>query len=304
MSKKKIISLICACALVLTAIGGTLAYLTDKDKAENVFSVGSVDISLTETNKINDTVVTAGTDGKYSFNQVMPGDTITKTPVIKNIGNQEAYVRVFVTVNADDLVSQKMDAMDNFFEAKYTKNSQDCNTAYSNFFDGWGMNYLKNGGSGSWGMRFWLSQRSTDDKVLNIDSLRVMADNGSFQFAKENAFMTEGEKSRVTAQDCQYWLTYANDKGYYGSIMTAGDDELIYVFYLKLAANEEYTLFNGFKVPEEFDNAELSFFDGLEIGVYADAIQTAGFEADGETPAWQVAIAKLNEAHPMGWWKN
>lgn len=302
MSKKRIISLVCVCALVLTAIGGTLAYLTDKDKAENVFSVGSVDITVTETNKINDTAISAGDDGKYSFNQVMPGDTITKTPVIKNVGNQEAYVRVFVTVNADNLVGKKMDAMDTYFETKHGKNTDACNTAYSTFFDGWGMNYLKN--NSDQGMRFWLSQRSTDNKVLNIDSLRVMDDGNSFQFAKENAFMTEGEKSRKTDGDCQYYLTWENDKGYYGSIMTAGDDELIYVFYLKLAANEEYTLFNGFKVPEEFDNAELSFFDGLEIGVYADAIQTAGFEADGETPAWQVAIAKLNESHPMGWWKN
>jgi len=299
MTKKKVISLVCAFALVLTAIGGTLAYLTDKDKAENVFSVGSVDITLTETNKINDTAVTAGNDGKYSFNQVMPGDTITKTPVIKNVGNQEAYVRVFVTVNADHLVGQKMNAIDTSFEAKYGKDTTDCNTAWSNFFDGWGVNYLKDSS-----MRFWLSQRN-DSKVLNIDSLRVMDDNGSYQFGTRNAFQTAGEKNAISMNIGNvYYLDGREDQGYYGNLMTAGDDELIYVFYLKLAANEEYTLFNGFKVPVEFDNAELSFFNGLEIGVYADAIQTAGFEADGETPAWQVAIEKLNESHPMGWWKN
>lgn len=305
MTKKKIISLVCVCALVLTVIGGTLAYLTDRDKAENVFSVGSVDITLSETNKINDAAVTADTDGKYSFATVMPGDTITKTPVIKNTGNQDAYVRVFVTVNAEHLVGTKMNAIDDLFETTYGKNTQDCNTAWSNFFSGWEMNYLKNDG-GTYGMRFWLSQRE-DTKVLNIDSLRVMDDNGSYQFAKDNAFKSAKELANVN-NDYQGYLannaTGDSDGGYYKSIMTAGDDELIYVFYLKLAANEEYTLFNGFDIPEEFDNAELSFFDGLEIGVYADAIQTAGFADEDDTPAWKVAIGKLNDAHPMGWWNN
>lgn len=47
--KKKIISLCLVLALALTAIGGaTLAYFTDTEKADNVFTTGNIDITLTE----------------------------------------------------------------------------------------------------------------------------------------------------------------------------------------------------------------------------------------------------------------
>ena len=50
-AKKKIVSVALAASLAATAIvGGTLAYFTDTDKADNVFTVGNVDIELTEPN--------------------------------------------------------------------------------------------------------------------------------------------------------------------------------------------------------------------------------------------------------------
>ena len=48
--KKKIIALCLVVALALTAVvSGSLAYFTDTDKANNVFTVGKVDITLNET---------------------------------------------------------------------------------------------------------------------------------------------------------------------------------------------------------------------------------------------------------------
>ena len=50
MTKKKILVLALTIAMVaILAVGGSLAYLTDKDNATNVFTVGKVDITLKET---------------------------------------------------------------------------------------------------------------------------------------------------------------------------------------------------------------------------------------------------------------
>ncbi|MGN0754855.1 MAG: TasA family protein [Aristaeellaceae bacterium] len=49
MSKRKILVVAAAlCMVAVLAVGGTLAYLTDTDNATNVFTVGKVDITLTE----------------------------------------------------------------------------------------------------------------------------------------------------------------------------------------------------------------------------------------------------------------
>ena len=60
------------------AIGGTLAYLTDRDSEANVFTVGDVNIDLNE-----------------DFDQgatLIPGVDIVKKPTIKNIGPNAAWV--------------------------------------------------------------------------------------------------------------------------------------------------------------------------------------------------------------------
>lgn len=50
MTKKKILVLALTIAMAaILAVGGSLAYLTDKDAATNVFTVGKVDITLDET---------------------------------------------------------------------------------------------------------------------------------------------------------------------------------------------------------------------------------------------------------------
>ena len=47
MSKRKILALASAvCMVAILAIGGTLAYFTDKDEATNTFTTGKVDITL------------------------------------------------------------------------------------------------------------------------------------------------------------------------------------------------------------------------------------------------------------------
>ena len=82
---KKIIALLLVVVLTAAAaIGGTLAYLTDRDSEANVFTVGNVDIDLNE-----------------DFNQgatLVPGVDIEKKPTIKNVGPNAAYVWATVAV--------------------------------------------------------------------------------------------------------------------------------------------------------------------------------------------------------------
>lgn len=85
--KKKIISLCLVAALAVVAIAGTsLAYFTDKDAKTNTFTLGNVDIELNEENWAAPTA--AVPDVKYD-----------KDPVVTNIGENDAWIRVDVTLS-------------------------------------------------------------------------------------------------------------------------------------------------------------------------------------------------------------
>lgn len=76
-----------AIALVLSmtmAISGTLAYLTDRDSEANVFTVGNVEIDLTEDFEQGATLI--------------PGVGIEKKPYITNTGNNDAWVWLEVAI--------------------------------------------------------------------------------------------------------------------------------------------------------------------------------------------------------------
>ena len=94
--KKKVISLCLVVALVAIAvIGGTLAYFTDTtDTKDNVFTVGNVNIVLTETKW----------DAEADHDDVYPGEALAKNPVVANISDDgntisdnPCFVRVKVT---------------------------------------------------------------------------------------------------------------------------------------------------------------------------------------------------------------
>ena len=74
--------------MAVFAIGGSLAYFTDTDAKANTFTVGNVDITLTENAwDANDTHIAD------------PGVAVAKDPVVTNTGENEAWVRVNVTIS-------------------------------------------------------------------------------------------------------------------------------------------------------------------------------------------------------------
>ncbi len=88
--KKKILALALVVVLAVTAVtGATLAYFTDTDDATNTFTVGNVDIDLTEP-KWDET-------GSKEAEDAYPGEALAKDPTVTNIGANPCFVRISVT---------------------------------------------------------------------------------------------------------------------------------------------------------------------------------------------------------------
>lgn len=87
--KKKLVSLFLVVALIAIAAVGTLAYFTDTKTATNTFTVGDVEIELTEP-KWDAT-------GSKEAPEVYPGEALAKDPTVTNIGANPCFVRISVT---------------------------------------------------------------------------------------------------------------------------------------------------------------------------------------------------------------
>ncbi len=108
--KKKIIAICLAAIIAVTAIASTtLAYLTDKDEADNVFTFGNVDIKLLESTLHRDN--DSATDDQIREDSetyqdylaeagelMVPGRWVKKAPYVENVGTNAAYVRVTVAI--------------------------------------------------------------------------------------------------------------------------------------------------------------------------------------------------------------
>lgn len=86
MSKRKILTLAMALSMIaILAVGATLAYFTDAEKATNTFTIGDVDITLNET--------------FTKDSKLIPGVDVTKAVNVSLVdGSENSFVRVHVAV--------------------------------------------------------------------------------------------------------------------------------------------------------------------------------------------------------------
>ena len=95
--KKKVLSIVAVVLVLCCAIGGTLAWLTDRtNPVVNTFTVGDINIELTETTT------------NY---KMVPGNTITKDPKVTVKANSEAcwlFVKVEKSSNFDSFMTYEM----------------------------------------------------------------------------------------------------------------------------------------------------------------------------------------------------
>ena len=104
MNKKKTV-LAAAILLFMFVIGGAIAYFTDTDQKTNTFTIGSVDITLTEDgwDALPDT---NDNDIPDAAEDMMPGESVTKDPLINNVSTKnDAYVFAKVEIPCTTIVA-------------------------------------------------------------------------------------------------------------------------------------------------------------------------------------------------------
>ena len=261
---KKIIALMLVAVISVSAgVAGTLAYLTDSDEKQNVFTTGDISIALNEKVGVVGTgaTVTETEDGA-TYTGVMPGDKLVKEVTVENTGSNDAYIRVLVTLNNALEINKAIDYV--YEKAGYS--AAEVQAVYDYVFDGWGINYNPRPGfSGKSDARGVIDGTyGLPEHVLHVDFSKTT--NGSSLIGATNLFIAGREKAG------QYWVDGPGSyDGYYTKNME--DYEICYAYYLYLPAGESTTLFNGLKAPREFDKDQLAMFNGLTIDVVAEAIQ-------------------------------
>ena len=116
--KKKIISVVLVISLLAIAVAGsTLAYFTDNDEKTNTFTVGNVDITLTEPNW--------DAQGKEEAKDMYPGEAVAKDPTVKNVGANPAFVRIKVEWPEGVSMSYRTDYVDNKLGENWKYNEAD-----------------------------------------------------------------------------------------------------------------------------------------------------------------------------------
>lgn len=95
---KKALMALCAAAICLSSVFGTMAYLTDSDTAVNTFTVGKVEITLDEAkaNKDGSLVANADRVQKNEY-KLLPGHTYQKDPTV-HVDNKSEDSYLFVKV--------------------------------------------------------------------------------------------------------------------------------------------------------------------------------------------------------------
>ena len=135
MSKRKILMLAMSlCMVAILAVGGTLAYFTDEESADNVFTMGNVDIDLEE-------------NFDEELADLVPGQDINKDVWVENVGVNDSYVRVhiaFPTIMDDG--DPRFNASQNFVHWNFTRDSY-ADGKWSWNADKDGANYPGNGGN-------------------------------------------------------------------------------------------------------------------------------------------------------------
>lgn len=97
MKKKLMAIALAVCVAAVLAAGASLAYFTDQTKAaNNTFTMGNVKIALDETDLTKDDH--SRTPAGNTYTNLYPGMDMVKDPIVHNVGQNDAWVRVIVRV--------------------------------------------------------------------------------------------------------------------------------------------------------------------------------------------------------------
>lgn len=245
-SKALLLSL-CAVALVVATVFGTMAYLTSTDEVVNTFTVGNVKIKLDEAKVNTDGTPVEGVDRvKTNEYHLLPGHTYTKDPTVTVLkGSEESYVRLKITLsNAADVMEMCVpeiwkDDLDEYQERTYP------------LID-----------------------------LLKIDELSAF-------YWDSPMHPNHGQLSMTNAANDPKYCVYDAEADtityffYYDATLISGSDTIAAPNEDVVIP----TLFESITVPEWATGEQLAKLEGFHIDVVAEAIQADGFaNADA---AWE-----------------
>ena len=94
--KKKITAIfLCVALVAIAVVGASLAYFTDTDKADNVFTTGKVDISIKENFEQNSKLLPATGSAQ---NGTLENGVDKEVAVTVNTGSEDTFVRVHIAI--------------------------------------------------------------------------------------------------------------------------------------------------------------------------------------------------------------
>ena len=102
-NKKKVLAVALAVCLLAILSVGTLAWFSDSDSVDNKFMIADSSDN-TESDIFNIDVWEDTPEGEddqdgYTYNDILPGDSLKKDVFVKNTGYYDQYVRVVVTIS-------------------------------------------------------------------------------------------------------------------------------------------------------------------------------------------------------------
>lgn len=238
--KKKILAVALATIMVVIAVAGaTLAYMTDKHEATNTFTVGKVDIKLTEANVVKDDNgdIVANPDGSRNevgiaygeISNLYPAQSVCKDPTIENIGTEDAYIAAKIYVSADNAAGlAKADILG-------------LDDEYGNLL---ATHKFLEGGIA---------------EVTGVPMIGTYTPEGSVALPIYGTTEYAAYQQLETIEGKLYYVFYVFVEG-------------------AQAPGYSITLFDAINIPAEWDNEEIAALTGLTIDVEAYAVQANSFD--------------------------
>lgn len=293
--KKKIIALSVALVLVVAAaVSATLAYFTDEDNLSNKYVIGDIKIDAWEdavhTDMNNNTINAAKaeinkvgganeTETGFLYDNIFPGDTMTKEVTVDNTGANGAYVAIAVTRTGYANFNRNID---NYYEAMegYGPESAALEALYDDIFvgDGWmNIRYSKEG-STIYDSKGKLLRGYPEAAITAVDN--QAGDNDYFNNEPTEATLIAvdfakcaGIKNGTPVNYCTSYAENMLDKKYYDAV----GDNCITVYYYYIPAGKSANLDLTIDVPAAIDENSINAFADMEVNVRATAIQAQGF---------------------------
>ncbi|NLZ46375.1 MAG: hypothetical protein GX896_06745 [Clostridiales bacterium] len=252
-NRKILAGVLSICLIASIAIGATLAFLTDSEKVTNVFSVGDLDITIDEPSWDNGDPEdpTKPGDGE----DLMPGDTKIKDPTVSALVN-DSYMRMVVSIIDD--------------------NETMLNPDYGPLVPG-SKEMIPNTNKGK--------TVKDPDRIAKILQTVYYDNTYDIEKAPVTENLVSGQKYKLS--DLANYPTvnplFIMDE----SASKIADPAIIYYNYLPdsvqdgngiFKQGEDAVLFTNIIIPTDWGRTDLNLLGKYHIEVYAQAIQTDGFD--------------------------